>query len=181
MSEHRDRGLTLVELLVASAVAAIITVSIGAALVLGLRLTNNTFTRLDQSNAELAITRLLSPDVYAAEGSVVVNGTSASACGSISSPKLEFRSRTNASNEFVASNITTVVWYLSSQKVVRATCVNGTSITDSFEVIDGVSSFTPQECSLPCAVITVDFTIAEGPGVPARLFSVTLHRRGLTT
>lgn len=177
----RDRGLTLVELMLASSLAAVLVVSIGSALVSGLRLTGNTFTRLDQSNAELIITRLLAPDVYAAEGEIVLNGATAAACGDIVDPKLQLRSRTDPGEELVADNITTVVWSLVGTDVVRTVCVDDLTVDESVVVVDGIGSFAPASCSSPCPVVTVEFTAAEGPGVPARDFSITVQRRGATS
>ena len=76
----RDRGFTMVELLVVISIMTIITASVGAALVMGFRMSTNTYTRLDQSNAALAVTRYLSGDLYAAER-VLVNDAVDNVCG----------------------------------------------------------------------------------------------------
>jgi prepilin-type N-terminal cleavage/methylation domain-containing protein len=172
----RDRGFTMVELLVVISIMTIVTASVGAALVMGFRMSTNTYTRLDQSNAALAITRSLSGDLYAAEGPVLVNDGVDNVCGVA---PLKMWSRSQAANN---SRDTLVVWIRSGSDLVRRTCVNGVQ-TASTVVATGIGAFTPSTCVAPCtaSAITVSFSATGAGKVPPQTWSLTVQRRGATS
>jgi len=181
----RDQGFTLTELIVAVAIVAIISTSIGAALITGMRITSNTYSKFDQSNAELAVTRFLSGDIYAAEGPIVYNSSSDVTCGGVANPGLKLKSRTDATAGLSGTNITTVVWALSGTDLMRRTCVNGVQ-TDSFRVAGGISAFTPTGCSNPCTNLTLTVTfkaaaVGTNGKVPEQSWTLKVTRRGVTS
>jgi prepilin-type N-terminal cleavage/methylation domain-containing protein len=174
---NHDRGFTMVELLVVISIMTLITASVGGALFLGFRMSTNTYSRLDQSNAALAVTHSLSGDLYAAEGPVIVNSTSDTTCGGVA--PLKMWSRSQAANN---TRDTLVVWVRSGTDLVRRTCVNGVQ-TASTIVATGIGAFTPSTCAAPCTAtaITVSFS-ANGVGtIPKQTWSLTVQRRGATS
>lgn len=169
----RDEGFTLVELLVAIVIIGVISMVLGNALYLGIRTTTNTYTRLDQSNAALAVSRYLTGDIQQAEGTVLV-ATADTSCGGTA--PLKVRARSSAS---VAATDTTIVWALSGTDLVRRTCNGAGTVTNSFVVANRVSAFTPAACAAPCtaSTISVTFTTQGGLDVPTQNWSVAVSRR----
>lgn len=175
----RDRGFTLIEMIVAVSLLAVVGLAVFGALFVGIRATADSHTRIDQSLTEMEVTRFLSGDIYAAEGPVVVNSASDTSCGGVANPGLKLLSRSTAT---AASLDTTIVWVLSGTDLVRRTCVNGTQ-TDSFVVADNVSAFTPAACAAPCTsrTISVTFTAAADGNIDARSWTLAVARRGVTS
>ncbi|MEN9824108.1 MAG: hypothetical protein RLZ04_2534, partial [Actinomycetota bacterium] len=64
--DDRDRGFSLIELVLAVAILGIITATLGGAVYLALKATSNNYSRLEQSNAEMVITRYITGDVHQA-------------------------------------------------------------------------------------------------------------------
>lgn len=171
----RDRGVTLVELIIAVSLLGIIGGAIGGALYFGIKTTNDSSTRLDQSMSEMAVTRYLTGDILSAEGPVTVNGTGGT-CGSAT---LKFSSRSDAA---ASTRDTVVAWSLSGTDLVRRTCLNGTQ-TSQRVIATGISAFTPPTCAVPCtaATISVTFTAAAAHDVSAASWTLTVTRRGVTS
>jgi prepilin-type N-terminal cleavage/methylation domain-containing protein len=172
-----DRGFTLIEMIVAVSLLAVVGLAVFGALFVGIRATGDSHRRIDQSLAEMEVTRFLSGDIYAAEGPVLVNNTSDTACGGVAPLKLSSRSTATA-----ASLDTMVVWVLSGTDLLRRTCVNGTQ-TDEFVVADHVSAFTPAACAAPCTSrsISVTFTAAADGRIAAQSWTLSVARRGATS
>jgi prepilin-type N-terminal cleavage/methylation domain-containing protein len=171
-----DRGFTLVELIVVVALMGVVALSVGSALFLGIRTASNTYTRFDQSNSALTISRYLTPDISTAEGEVFVNNMSDSTCGVA---PLKVWSRSSAALD---SRDTVVTWSLAGTDLVRRTCVNGAS-TNSRVIASGIESFAPATCAAPCnaATITVTFR-AKGQGqIEPQTWTITVGRRGVTS
>lgn len=168
-----DRGFTLVELTVVIVVLGVVSLVLGNALYLGFTSTSNTYTRLDQSNAALAVNRYLTGDIHEAEGTVLVN-TADTSCGGVAPLKLRSRSSAGA-----AAVDTTVVWVLSGTSLVRRTCNSAGTVVESFVVANRISAFTPAACAAPCtaAAISVTFTSQGGMDVPTQQWALTATRR----
>ncbi|MFM2077321.1 MAG: hypothetical protein RJA49_1211, partial [Actinomycetota bacterium] len=145
---------------------------VAASLFFGIRATSDSHSRIDQSLAEMGVTRFLSSDIYAAEGTVGLKGTDA-ACGAYA---LRLMSRSDATK---SAADTTVVWVLNGTDLVRSTCVGGKQV-DSFVVSKGVSAFTPT-CTTPCATVSVAFTAAASGAVTPTSWTLTMGRRGATS
>jgi prepilin-type N-terminal cleavage/methylation domain-containing protein len=109
-----ERGLTLIEVLVAVSLMGFIMTALSGALFVGLRTTRDTHTRLDQSNAEQVLSTYLTKDIQAATA-VRTSGTST--CGG-QPIVLETTTRTEP---LVASNVT-VAYRLSGTRLVREVC-----------------------------------------------------------
>jgi hypothetical protein len=161
-------------MLVAVGLLGMVMLSIGAALYLGIRTTRNNYTRLDQSNAEMSITRHLSGDIYAAER---IDDGSDTACVK-GTTKISSRSpATNATRNVI------VVWNLdaASNDLTRTLCVDGVK-SDSFTVATNITAFSVTPSS-PFISATASFT-AGGSGsganaVDSRSWSLTIQRRGV--
>jgi prepilin-type N-terminal cleavage/methylation domain-containing protein len=173
----RDRGFTLVELIVVISIMAVLTSSVGAALFLGFKTTTNTYSRLDQSNAAMSINRFLTGDLLVAEGPVVINSATDMTCGGVAPLKLWSRS-----NIAGGARDTVTVWARSGTDLVRRTCVNGAQIKSSI-VAKGIEVFTPAACAAPCTSPTVSVTYsAAGSGkIAGQSWTLTVRRRGATT
>lgn len=172
-----DHGFTLIEMIVTVSLLAVVGLAVFGALFVGIRATGDSHQRIDQSLTEMEVTRFLSGDIYAAEGPVVVNSTTDSACGGVAPLKLRSRSTATA-----ASIDTTVVWVLRGTDLVRRTCVNGTT-TDEFVVADDIASFVPTACAAPCTArtISVTFSAAAVGRVDAQSWTLAVARRGATS
>ncbi len=172
---ERDRGLTLVELIIAVALMGLIGGAIGGALYFGIKTTNNSSTRLDQSMTEMAVTRYLTGDILSAEGPVTVKGSD-STCGSA---PLKFSSRSDVTK---ATKDTVVAWSLSGTDLIRRTCLNGTTTTEHV-IATGISAFTPGTCAVSCTSnkISVTFTAAAAHDVSEASWTLTVTRRGVTS
>lgn len=176
---RRDRGFTLIEMIVTVSLLAVIGLTVFAALFVGIRATSDGHERIDQSLTAMEITRFLSGDIYSAEGPVVVNSATDAACGGVAAPGLKLMSRSTATAPTID---TTVVWVLTGTDLVRRTCVNGAQ-TDQFVVADNVAAFTPSSCGAPCTArtITVTFTAASRGRVAAQSWTLAVGRRGGTS
>lgn len=173
--DRRDRGVTLVELIVAVMLLGLVGSVVGGALYLGIKTTNNNSARLDQSMAEMAITRYLTGDIHSAEGPVTVNGTDTT-CGT---GALKFMSRSDATK---ATRDVVVTWSLSGTNLTRRVCKGGVQ-TSSNVVASNISAFTPGTCAVSCTAskISVTFTAAAQRDVTAVTWTLNITRRGVTS
>jgi prepilin-type N-terminal cleavage/methylation domain-containing protein len=167
-----DRGFTLVEMLITIILLGVVSTAVAASLFFGIRATSDSHSRIDQSLAEMGVTRFLSSDIYAAEGAVALKGTDAS-CGAYA---LKLMSRSDATK---SAPDTTVVWVLMGTDLVRTTCVGGKQI-DTFVVSKGVSVFSPS-CTTPCTTVSVAFTAAASGAVKPTSWTLSVGRRGVTS
>ncbi len=165
-----DAGFTLVEMIITIFLLGVVTTAVAGSLVFGIRATSDNHSRIDQSLAEMGVTRFLSADILAAEGVVSLNGTDAT-CGRYA---LKLLARSDATKP---APDTTVVWVLNGSDLVRATCG---AQTDSFVVSRGVSTFTPS-CTAPCNTVSVTFAAAANGAVKATSWTLTMGRRGATS
>ncbi len=174
---RRDRGFTLVELIVVVSIMVVISSSVGAALFLGFRTTTNTYTRLDQSNAAMSINRFLTGDLLSAEGPVLVNSATDATCGGTAPLKVWSRSSASA-----GAPDTITVWARSGNDLIRRTCVDGTTASSTV-VATGIDGFAPAACPAPCTAptVTVTFSAAGTDAIAGQSWTLTVRRRGATS
>lgn len=172
-----DRGFTLVELILVISLMGVVSLAVTAALILGIRTSNDTYTRFDQSNAAMAVNRLLGADMMAAEGPVLVNSTSDAACGGPAPLKMWSRSAASSS-----VRDTLVVWRVAGDELFRVVCI-GDVQTDSKVVASGISLFAPAACAAPCTSRAISVRVgAQGKGsIEERVWTLTIGRRGATS
>ncbi len=175
----RDRGTTLVELIIAVTLLGIVSGAIAGALYFGIQTTNKSGTRLDQSMSEMAVTRYLTGDIMSAEGPLRINGAD-SRCGAAT---LILYSRSDA---VLAAPDTAVMWTLSGGEILRQTCTTATGAKSTVRTVAReISAFDPTcgTATSPCtaASVSVGFTAAAANGVPSESWSLTVTRRGVTS
>ncbi len=172
---ERDRGTTLVEMIIAVVLLGIIGSAIAGALYFGIKTTTNSSVRLDQSMSEMAVTRYLTGDILSAEGPVTVKGSDAT-CGSAT---LKFSSRSDATK---ATKDVVVAWELSGTDLLRRTCLSGTQ-TSQRVIATGISAFAPATCAVSCTAnkISVTFTSAAAHDVAEASWTLAVTRRGATS
>jgi prepilin-type N-terminal cleavage/methylation domain-containing protein len=172
---RRDRGVTLVELIVAVMLLGLVGTVVGGALYMGIKTTNNNSTRLDQSMTAMAVNRYLTGDIYSAEGPVLVSSSDAT-CGTAA---LKFLSRSDATK---ATRDVVVAWSLSGTSLTRKVCKGGTQVSSNV-VASNISAFTPGTCATSCtaAKISVTFTAAAKGDVAAETWTLNITRRGVTS
>lgn len=129
----RERGFTLVEVVIVVALLGVVSVAIGGALWFGIRASQDNSTILDQSMASQAVTRFLDGDIYAAEG---VSTTAT--CGTAD---LKLVSRSNAADTGVADVVTAWQWTPSSTTLERRVCKNGV-VQSTLTVARNIDQFT---------------------------------------
>jgi prepilin-type N-terminal cleavage/methylation domain-containing protein len=122
-----ERGVTLIELLVAVSLMGLLITALTGAIVVGFRSTSDTHTSLDQSNAEQLITTYVTKDVQAADAVV----PPVASCGG-GVPKMQLTTRSDA---LVTSPVVTVSYALRpSGELLR--CNGATTSTIARDVTD---------------------------------------------
>jgi prepilin-type N-terminal cleavage/methylation domain-containing protein len=170
-------GFTLVEVIIVVSLMGVVSLAVTAALILGIRTSNDTYTRFDQSNATMAVNRLLGADMMVAEGPVLVNSTSDTACGGAAPLKMWTRSAASS-----AVRDTLVVWRLVGADLTRVVCIGGLQ-ADSKVVASSISMFAPATCAAPCTTRAITVRVgAKGKGsIEAQVWTLTIARRGATS
>lgn len=170
----RDRGFTLIELIMAVAILGIITATLGGAVYLALKSTSNNYSRLEQSNAEMVVTRYITGDVHqavAVDDASTANNTP----GCVGTTELSMTAFADPSDTTASL---TVRWVVGTNGLLR--CVySGSSLTSSMTVTTGTTAFGAA-CIGSCATaatIRVTFTAAGAGDVAARDVQVDITRR----
>lgn len=156
-----ERGVTLIELLVAMSIMGLLITALTGAIFVGFRSTRDTHTSLDQSNTEQLITTVVTKDIQAANAVIAPPTTS---CGG-EAPKLELTTRSDA---LVTSPAVTVVYALRANgELLR--CKGAATST----VARGVADFTVSGTN----TVSTSVTTTAGTDTPAYQFSFDVRRR----
>lgn len=176
-----EDGLTLVELLVATAITALIAPVLTSALVIGWRTTSDTVDRLGANSNRLLVASLFTRDVQGAE----TIQTSFAACTLAGdTPVVRFTwTETDATGSATTRAAAWVQTSATPKYLERRYCAGGTTVTSSVTashdanaaaaVCRDVAGGAPVACSLTPAV--VDLTVTDSSGAPP--YTTTGHRR----
>ncbi len=166
-----QHGFTLVELLLTVTILSLIIGVLTDTLILGLRTTKDTQTKIAQADAQQFIAHFVSRDVLAS----VAATPGASACGVTNAALVT----TEESAPTLAAPDQAVAYSLDSSGLSRSTCAVGASSAATVTVIsDEVTAFTAS-CAAPgaCGTVRVAVQTAAGVNVPSGSFTLDVVRR----
>ena len=168
---HAQDGFTLVEMLLTITILSLIIGVLTDTLILGLRTTSDTQTRIAQADAQQFIAHYVSKDVSAS----VAATPGGSECG-INNAALV---TTEQSAPTLAAPDQAVVYSVASDGLSRSTCTIGAAAAATVSVIsDEVTAFTAS-CAAPgtCGTVHIDVQTAAGVNVPSHAFTLDVSRR----
>jgi prepilin-type N-terminal cleavage/methylation domain-containing protein len=168
---HTQHGFTLVEMLLTITILSLIIGVLTDTLILGLRTTGDTQTRIAQSDAQQFIAHYVSKDVLAS----VAATPGGNACGVSNAPLVT----TEQSAPTLSAPDQAVVYSVASDGLSRLTCAFGaTSAATTSVISDEVTSFSAT-CGSPgaCGTVHVDVQTAAGVNVPSHAFTLDVSRR----
>jgi len=140
-------------------------------LILGLRTTGDTQTRIAQSDAQQFIAHYVSKDVLASAAAT----PGGAACGITNAALVT----TEQSVPTLAAPDQAVAYTLDSSGLSRSTCAVGAAAAATVSVIsDEVTAFTAT-CASPgaCGSVHIDVQTAAGVNVPSSAFTLDVSRR----
>lgn len=129
MRPRADDGLTLVELLVASAITALITPMLTGALVIGWRTTSDTVERMGANRDRLLVPSLFTRDVQAAE-TIQQSFSACTLAGDTAVVRFTW-TETDASGAAATRAVAWVRMGTTPQLLERRYCAGGTTVTSS--------------------------------------------------
>jgi prepilin-type N-terminal cleavage/methylation domain-containing protein len=177
---RRDDGFTLVELLVAVAITAMIIPVLTGALVVGWRTTDATIARIADTRDRQLVPSLFTRDVMSSQ-TFATTGTACTQAGDTLIVRLTMAQPADATTPPVAR---TVAWVLTSGLTLdRRWCPTGTSVVSSVSAAHGivgtptatcrvVAGGTSQACSTASTDV-VDLSVVDAGGT----FTATGQRR----
>jgi prepilin-type N-terminal cleavage/methylation domain-containing protein len=168
---HAQQGFTLVELLLTVTILSLIIGVLTDTLILGLRTTKDTQTRIAQSDAEQFVAHYVTKDVQAS----VAATPGGTACGVANAALVT----TEESVATLATADLAVAYSVAPDGLSRSTCaVGATSAATTSILSDEITSFSAA-CASPGACGTVHVTVqtAAGTNVPAGAFTLDVIRR----
>jgi len=171
LATHPDHGFTLIEVLLTVTILSLIIGVLTDTLILGLRTTADTQTRIAQADAEQYVDHFVSRDVDAS----VAATPGGTACG-ISNAALV---TTEQSAPGLSVPDQAVAYTLDANGLSRLTCPAGASTAATTAVVsDEITGFTAT-CGLPgaCGTVRVDVQTAAGVNVPPSAFTLNVVRR----
>jgi prepilin-type N-terminal cleavage/methylation domain-containing protein len=171
LATHPQHGFTLVELLLTVTMLSLTIGVLTDTLILGLRTTKDTQTRIAQSDAQQFIDHFVSRDAQAS----VAATPGGTACGIANAPLVT----TEQSTPNVVSPDQAVVYSVSSNQLSRSTCAVGALTAATTSVIsDEVTAFTAT-CQSPgaCGTLHLAVKTAAGVNVPSYGFTLDVARR----
>ena len=166
-----QHGFTLIELLLTVTMLGLIIGVLTDTLILGLRTTDDTQTRIAQADAQQFIAHFASRDV-AASVAATPGGT---ACGVANAALVT----TEQSTPTVSAPDQAVAYSVDAAGLTRSTCAAGATTAATTAVVsDKVTSFTAT-CGSPGACGTVHLAVqtAAGDNVPSDDFTLAVTRR----
>lgn len=175
-----DHGLTLVELLVATAVTALIAPVLTSALVIGWRTTSDTVDRLGANRDRLLVPSLFTRDVQGSEA-IQTSGPGCLQAGDSLVVRFTW-TETNPAGVATTPAATWVRTGATPQLLHRRYCAGGTSVTSSVTASHDASSAvlacrdTAGGSVLPCSLTTtvVGLTVTDSSGAT---YTATGRRR----
>jgi prepilin-type N-terminal cleavage/methylation domain-containing protein len=170
---HTDaqQGFTLVELVLTVTILSLIIGVLTDTLILGLRTTSDTRTRIAQADAQQFIAHFVWKDVVASAAAT----PNANACG-VSNAALV---TTEQSVATLAAPDQAVAYWIGPKGLTRSTCAIGAASAATVTVIsDKVTAFTAT-CAAPgaCGTVHLDVQTAPGVNVPSGTFTLDVGRR----
>ena len=168
---HTDHGFTLVEMLLTITILSLIIGVLTDTLILGLRTTGDTQTRIAQSDAQQFIAHYVSKDVLASAAAT----PGGSACGIANAALVT----TEQSVPTLAAPDQAVAYSVAPDGLSRSTCAVGAPAAATVSVIsDEVTAFTAT-CGSPgaCGTVHVNVQTAAGTNVPSSAFTLDVSRR----
>jgi len=168
---HTEHGFTLVEMLLTITILSLIIGVLTDTLILGLRTTGDTQTRIAQSDAQQFIAHYVSKDVMAS-AAATPGGT---ACGIANAALVT----TEQSVPTLAAPDQAVAYSVAPGGLSRSTCAVGAPSAATVSVIsDEVTAFTAT-CGSPgaCGTVHVNVQTAAGTNVPSSNFTLDVSRR----
>ena len=166
-----EHGFTLVEVLVTVTILTLIIGVLTDTLILGLRTTGDTRTRIAQADAQQFVAHFVSRDVEASAAAT----PGGNACGITNAALVT----TEQSQPTLPAPDQAVAYSLDSGGLSRSTCAIGASTAATESVIsDLVTAFTAT-CGTPGACGTVHLAVqtAAGVNVPSAAFTLDVARR----
>ena len=168
---HAQHGFTLVELLLTVTILSLVIGVLTDTLILGLRTTKDTQTRIAHADAQQFIAHFVSRDVL---GSVAAT-PGGTACGVANAALVT----TEQSVPTLSTPDQAVAYSLDSNGLSRSTCAAGATSAATVSIIsDEVTAFTAS-CTAPGACGTVHLAVQTAPGVniPSGSFTLDVARR----
>jgi prepilin-type N-terminal cleavage/methylation domain-containing protein len=168
---HAEHGFTLVELLITVTILALVVGVLTDTLILGLRTTHDTQTRIAQADAQQFIAHYVSRDVIAS----VAATPGGTACGIANAALVT----TEQSLPTLAAPDQAVAYSLAADGLSRSTCAIGAaSAATVANISDEVTAFTAT-CAAPgaCGTVHVAVQTAAGVNVPSGSFTLDVARR----
>lgn len=168
-SDRRERGFTLVEVLVCITILGIVMVALCAAVMIGLRSTTNANVKFDESNAAQFTSLHYSSDVQGAEAVAVNDATSS--CGGAAKLKL---TSTNA-DRIVAYAVTGSTTY----SLVRRVCSPASATPIETTLASNLTSANSvaASCNTGCTQVTLSVDQPGAPGIPDLDFTLVASPR----
>jgi len=166
-----QHGFTLVELVLTVTILSLIIGVLTDTLILGLRTTGDTQTRIAQADAQQFIAHFVSKDVVASAAAT----PGGSACGVANAALVT----TEQSAPTIAAPDLAVAYSVDSNGLSRSTCAAGATSAATVSIIsDEVTAFTAT-CVGPGACGTVHLAVqtAAGVNVPSYGFTLDVTRR----
>ena len=168
---HTQHGFTLVELLLTVTILSLVIGVLTDTLILGLRTTGDTQTRIAQADAQQFIAHYVSRDVVAS----VAATPGGTACGVANAALVT----TAQSAPTLSAPDQAVAYSVASDGLSRSTCaVGATSAATVSTISDEVTAFTAT-CAAPgaCGTVHIAVQTAAGVNVPSTSFTLDVARR----
>jgi prepilin-type N-terminal cleavage/methylation domain-containing protein len=187
---HRDeRGFTLIELMVATAILGVVIAPLGAAFIVTFKTTGDATNRIAASNDAQQLSIYLPPDVQSADDAIV-SGFTASTCTGVtaSTIKLQLVASSNDA-DYVDATDFNVVYFVQSAgtspnityQLVRKTCVGTTTSTVVGRNLASTTAVTVTRTPTSGALQRVSVLVTEksSNNDPSYTYTVTAGRRTL--
>ena len=168
---HAQHGFTLVEMLLTITILSLVIGVLTDTLILGLRTTKDTQTRIAQADAQQFIAHYVVRDIV---GSVAAT-PGGTACGVNNAALVT----TEQSVPTLSAADQAVAYSLGTDGLSRSTCaVGATSAATTSIISDEVTGFTAT-CAAPgaCGTVHLDVQTAAGVNVPSGGFTLDVARR----